>query len=290
MKNALLALCAVFLLTAAISASRADTMTLTPSDDMYSDPDHPGTPPTETELWVATFSGAGHYERIMMRFDLSTAPAAIDSATIHLYRFFRCPSHYYTATNFYGITEDWNEETWDHTRHVAHEASPFLGHTFGPDLGWSVVDVTGRVRDWIDGTSENHGFVIEGLNGEKWSKFHSKECANPGMRPYLTLHYSCVGVDDGAAAPGFGLTVSNPFRDRATIRYALPETGPASIDIYDIRGRLVASPVDGVVSAGSHALLWDGRGGAGGSLATGVYFCRLHAGNRVETKRMILLR
>ena len=132
--------------------------------------------------------------------------------------------------------------------------------------------------------------MIEALTGQKWSKFYSKEYSAAGYHPYLTIYYSCVGVEQGEAVPGFGLTVSNPSRDRATIRYALPETGPVSIEIYDIRGRLIARPVDGILSAGSHALLWGGRDGAGGSLAAGVYFCRLRAENRVETKRMILLR
>ncbi|MBN1826040.1 MAG: DNRLRE domain-containing protein [Candidatus Eisenbacteria bacterium] len=290
MKGTTLALIATLVSATAFSAPRAETMTFEPSDDMYSDPNHSGTPPTETELWVANYSGVGHFERIMMRFDWDGAPAAIDSATLHLYRFFRCPSHFYTAVNFYGITEEWNEETWDHTTHIPHESTPFLTYTFGPDLGWYAIDVTDRVRDWIGGTSANCGFVIEGLDGEKWSKFYSKECGNPGMRPYLTVDYSCVGVEEGEAAPLFDLTVVNPFRDATIIRYILPEAGPVTLDIYDLRGRSVAHPVDGSAGAGSHVVVWDGRDDRGEEIPAGIYFCRLRAGNLEKTQKAIRLR
>lgn len=286
-------LTAMFVLGAFAAPLWADTVTLEPTDDMYSDPEHPGTPPTETELWVANYSGAGHYERIMMRFDLDALPPFIDDATLHLYRFFRCPSHYYTATRFFAISENWNEETWPYTQHISHEASPFTSHTFGPDLGWCKVDITDQVRSWLSGGTENHGFVIEGLTGEKWSKFYSKEHTNPGQRPYMTVDYSCVGVDGVNAtemATPFDLRVSNPFRTNATIQFSLPESERITVEVFDIRGRLVARPVEGERNAGNHAANWEGRNMNGEQLPAGMYFCRLQAGNRQRTEKIILLR
>lgn len=42
--------------------------------------------------------------------------------------------------------------------------------------------------------------------------------------------------------------------------------------------------------AGSYILNWDGRDTAGKSLATGVYVCRLQAGHRTLSSKLLLLR
>ncbi len=42
--------------------------------------------------------------------------------------------------------------------------------------------------------------------------------------------------------------------------------------------------------AGSYSVRWDGVTDAGLALASGVYFYRLTAGERVETRRLLLLR
>ena len=47
----------------------AQTIIIEPSDDMYSDPEHPGAHPSD-ELWVANYDPTGNYQRIMMKFDL----------------------------------------------------------------------------------------------------------------------------------------------------------------------------------------------------------------------------
>jgi flagellar hook assembly protein FlgD len=42
--------------------------------------------------------------------------------------------------------------------------------------------------------------------------------------------------------------------------------------------------------AGSHTLIWDGRDGAGRSLAAGPYFYRLQASAGVALRKMLLVR
>ncbi|MFH1276884.1 MAG: FlgD immunoglobulin-like domain containing protein, partial [Candidatus Eisenbacteria bacterium] len=46
----------------------------------------------------------------------------------------------------------------------------------------------------------------------------------------------------------------------------------------------------GALSAGSHAVTWDGRDDGGASVSSGVYFYRLQAGEFSESKRMTLIR
>ena len=165
---------------------------LEPSDDMYSDPNtgaghvHPH---PISELWTADYSSCqNHHERIMMKFDLDDFMGReIDSAFLNIYRWFRCPNDYYTACDFYHITDNWTEETWDEYSHISHEPSSFLSHTFGPANDWYRIDVKTAVEDWLDGSVTNYGFVIQAKSNEKFSKFYSKE-GPADFRPYLEMY------------------------------------------------------------------------------------------------------
>jgi len=77
----------------------------------------------------------------------------------------------------------------------------------------------------------------------------------------------------------------NPFNPVTTIRYSLPDAGPAQLYVYDVAGRLVTRLVDGTMPAGRHQVQWDASG-----LASGLYFYRLQYGSEMSTKSMILLK
>jgi hypothetical protein len=77
------------------------------------------------------------------------------------------------------------------------------------------------------------------------------------------------------------------------IRYDLPAASHVTLAVYDILGRVVATPVDGIMSAGPQHIVFHARG-----LASGVYFYRLEArpadaragGGFTSVKKMLLLR
>jgi len=77
----------------------------------------------------------------------------------------------------------------------------------------------------------------------------------------------------------------NPFNPRTTIAFSLPAAEDVSLKVYDARGRMVKSLVDGPLPAGAHSVTLDAT-----NLSSGVYFYRLQAGEQVEIKRMTLLR
>ncbi|HPF36409.1 MAG TPA: FlgD immunoglobulin-like domain containing protein, partial [Candidatus Krumholzibacteria bacterium] len=60
--------------------------------------------------------------------------------------------------------------------------------------------------------------------------------------------------------------------------------------IYNVKGERVATLLDGVTPAGRHHVAWNGRDDAGQEQASGVYLTRLTVGDRVETRRMSLVR
>jgi len=82
----------------------------------------------------------------------------------------------------------------------------------------------------------------------------------------------------------------NPFNPGTTIGYELTQPGQVSLRIYDLLGREVAVPVDGIMNTGHHEAYWNGRDSNGKPAASGVYLYRLEAGGSAETKRMMLVR
>jgi len=103
----------------------------------------------------------------------------------------------------------------------------------------------------------------------------------------------------GAAVPKeFALTQNypNPFNPATTIRYALAVDARASVKVFDVLGRQVATLVDEVQPAGERTIQWNGRNAAGLQVASGVYFYRLEAapvaGGAAFTsmKKMLLLK
>ena len=83
----------------------------------------------------------------------------------------------------------------------------------------------------------------------------------------------------------------NPFNPETTIPYALSSDGIVSLTIYNIAGQVVRKLVDGeALAAGQYQAVWDGRSESGASVASGMYFYLLHAGDYVAKRKMVLLR
>ena len=76
----------------------------------------------------------------------------------------------------------------------------------------------------------------------------------------------------------------NPFNPQTTIYWSLPNSGNASIDVYNIQGQLISHLFDGYIEPGTHEQLWNASG-----YPSGIYFYRLTIGKNVLQKKMILL-
>jgi len=97
-------------------------------------------------------------------------------------------------------------------------------------------------------------------------------------------------------APSSGVTleqnVPNPFNPSTRIAYVVesPAQVKVSLDVFDVRGRLVRQLVQGRPSTGQVVVAWDGRDDDGQQVSSGTYFYRLVAGSTTITRRMTLLK
>jgi aminopeptidase N len=84
----------------------------------------------------------------------------------------------------------------------------------------------------------------------------------------------------------------NPSTTGFTFTLAQEENGPIPVDfsVHDLQGREVSRIDLGSLPAGPIALRWDGRAKDGTRAAPGVYFARLHLGDKSATARLVLLR
>ncbi len=111
---------------------------------------------------------------------------------------------------------------------------------------------------------------------------------------YLVLHIPETGIED--AGTGVDATVAlhqslpNPARGEAEIRFHLPAEMPATLSVYDLRGRLVRELARGRLPAGDHDVRWDGRDRLGRALPSGVYFYRLETPEGRIDRKLVLLR
>jgi hypothetical protein len=77
----------------------------------------------------------------------------------------------------------------------------------------------------------------------------------------------------------------NPFNPATTIRFDVQQAGHVQVQVFDVRGRLVETLVDGERPAGHYTVTWNAA-----SAPSGVYLYRLQAGRHTEIKEMVLLR
>ncbi|MBD3170786.1 MAG: T9SS type A sorting domain-containing protein [candidate division Zixibacteria bacterium] len=77
----------------------------------------------------------------------------------------------------------------------------------------------------------------------------------------------------------------NPFNSSTELIYTLDETSVATIDIYNIMGERIESLINKSQEAGQYSIVWNA-----GDYSSGIYFCKLTAGNKSSEIRMTLLK
>ncbi|MEM1041120.1 MAG: LamG-like jellyroll fold domain-containing protein [Bacteroidota bacterium] len=146
----------------------------------------------------------------------------------------------------------------------------------------------GGQRAWIGHSDSGDGFYYSGLADE----LRVSDVARSAGEICMTandLGWPCaVTADEPGAEREAGTlypATPNPFADRTTLAFALPEAGRVTVAVYDVLGRAVAVLADGERAAGRYEVALDGRG-----LPSGVYLVRMTAEGFAETRRVTLLR
>ena len=91
----------------------------------------------------------------------------------------------------------------------------------------------------------------------------------------------------GALPVSFGMDQNypNPFNPSTTISYQLPKQAMVNLAVYNALGEKVATLVSQMQDAGYYTANWSAT-----QFASGIYFCRIEAGDFVAIKKMILMK
>ena len=163
-------------------------------------------------------------------------------------------------------------ETGDYFHFVANDER-LVGHLDGL--------LATRERLYVADISRNGGFGSSG--GGTGYIYRIRYTGNPPTAITEVAAETPGGFELGEAYP-------NPFNPETTIPFDLPSSADVDLSLYNLAGQQVATLASGLREAGSYNLVWDGRDDAGRDLASGMYFYRLIAGDRVETRKLMLLR
>jgi hypothetical protein len=116
--------------------------------------------------------------------------------------------------------------------------------------------------------------------------------------PYTTEGF-IISLDPVSAVPraadSGGLVIEsnhpNPFNPSTTLALSIDRAQAVRVEIFDVRGRSVRVLHDGLLAAGRHELVWDGRDDRGGQAASGAYLARARgADGEAQPRRMMLLK
>lgn len=156
---------------------------------------------------------------------------------------------------------------------LSWSANERLSTAFNPHVGWPNQQ---KMGDYFHMVSDDTGFSLAWaatLNGEQ--------------DVYYTRMSLAITAAGETPPPPLALLKSdpNPFSASTTLRYKVPRAAFVTLDVFDTLGRRVATLVADEREAGSYAAQLDGQ-----SLAGGIYFARLSAGDYRDTVKLLHLK
>jgi hypothetical protein len=156
-----------------------------------------------------------------------------------------------------------------------------------------VWDKIGLVQGYGNSNSpKNYSFIDESITGGKYF-YKLKQIDTDGSFEYSKV----IEVDLGSPTK-FELSQNypNPFNPSTTIKFAVTETQSTKLIVYDVLGNKVAVLFNGMAEGGKlYEAVFDIENftseiSTRGGYSSGVYFYRLEAGDKVENKKMLLLK
>ncbi len=94
-----------------------------------------------------------------------------------------------------------------------------------------------------------------------------------------------------AGFPSLGVSAApNPFDAGCRVRFRLARPADVVLTVFDVSGRRVRTLARGRFNAGRHTVPWTGLDDAGRSVAPGVYWVTVRAGDHTESASVVRLR
>lgn len=118
----------------------------------------------------------------------------------------------------------------------------------------------------------------------------SSNASGIGMMGFWSVYQQDVltSVDDEGQVPveyKLEQNYPNPFNPATTIKFAVAEKSRVIIKIYNITGEEITTLINEEKDRGWYEVKFNS-----GGLSSGIYLCRMQAGNYVSIKKMMMLK
>jgi hypothetical protein len=246
------------------------------------------------DTWALSLAGTPRWEQL---YSTTTAPAA---RTAHGAIYDRLRGRMVMFGGMLG-TNSFSNELWALKDNAPTPAlASLVSAQCLPDrvrLTWAVSATTPIRAEVHRSAGEHEGWAMIGSPEARGDRLVFEDHdVTPGSR----LGYRLVELEEGGEAVlnevwvtvplRLGLSLAgaspNPAEGALRVVFSLPAEGPAVLELFDLRGRLLARRDVGSLGAGEHrVVLHDGR-----NIGAGVYLVRLVRGGRVLTAKACVIR
>ena len=183
---------------------------------------------------------------------------------------------------------------------VAAEGGAIVAWEDDRGATWDLYATHVRTDGSLDAQWPANGTAVSTASGDQLTPKIATDAANGAIIGWQDTRNGNIDVfaqrvlstgslsGDLSGVPGspsnFDLMIPNPARHGLVLRFALPSSAPATLELLDISGRRVMKREVGSMGAGSHAIELGSQ-----SVRPGLYFVRLRQGQEIRTARVALL-
>ncbi|MCM2272231.1 MAG: T9SS type A sorting domain-containing protein [candidate division Zixibacteria bacterium] len=134
---------------------------------------------------------------------------------------------------------------------------------------------------------------VAASRGRLWAAWVDPRAIGAAVWGNVIIYLPTDVDNDQSGLPGsFYLSQNypNPFNPSTEIRFSLPRRSAIRLTVFNLLGQEVTTLTDGEYAAGEYRVRWNGQDTSGESVASGIYFYRLEAGEFSRTRKMVLLK
>ncbi|HPR18437.1 MAG TPA: FlgD immunoglobulin-like domain containing protein, partial [Candidatus Cloacimonadota bacterium] len=235
--------------------------------------------------YTATASLEG-YETISIN-DVSVLENQITSISFELY-YLQAPENLEAVQNDAVV-----DLTWEHNQPTGNSGI----HHAGRELqNFNVYrNVNGGTFQLIDSTTEFSYEDVLPSAGEYiyYVTAQYEQESESAASNQVTVIWDGLGSDDPLEPCVNALYQNspNPFNPETTITFSVTQSSAfATLEIFNMKGQKVKTLVNTTLSAGRHAIVWNGEDDDGKVVSSGIYFYKLRSGDFQKTRKMLLLK
>jgi enterochelin esterase-like enzyme len=195
----------------------------------------------------------------------------------------------YEYPEIFGLCASYSPSYWANNRHVYNTVVDGPVEAIKFYLDWGSYETTIK-NDAV--TMRDH--LIEKGYDIQWNEWHEGHSWG-SWRAHIdnALEYffpwdSALDIDDTKyAVSQFELKQNypNPFNNATMINYQLSVGAHVEVSVYNLLGQKIVTLVSKKQQSGQHQVIWDAS-----PFTSGIYFCKIKAGEFTQVKRMLLLR